>query len=207
MAQEFTADNYHQFITARLKEEYYSTALACPSTGNDPFALLPRWDDHRTTTLDPVRVHYSGKYGMNRYGKTFGSIACRNLFGEPGFYTTARVKTAMFADTFKITEKQNWSYVLNVDHNRRVVEVATRKATLNAPLFDHLFRIRPEVKIIVHYHELGKTKVELGYATPGTVQDSIRAIPDGCYEFEIIGHGVYRLFRSVEDALAFDPYA
>jgi hypothetical protein len=210
IAQEFTADNYHQFIIARLKEEYYRTQVTRPEgemSVETQLALMPDFHAHVFAALDPVRKHYSRKYGMNRYGKTFGSIAVRDMRpGASGFFTTARTKDALFADTFKTTEILNWSYVTSVDHQTRTVYAQPRKPTLNAPLFDHLFRARQDVKVIVHYHELSQHGVKEPYATPGTVQDSIRDVGKES-AFEIDGHGTFLMFKSVQDALSFDPYA
>jgi hypothetical protein len=209
IAQEFTGDKYHQFIIARIKEEYYRTQVTAPNgvlRYEDELTLMPYFNEHRDVALDPVRIRYAGKYGMNRYGKTFGSIAVRNMRPEqPGFFTTARKKDSLFADTFKTTEIHNWAYVTRVDHASRVVYAQPRKATLNAPLFDHIFRTRPDVNVIVHYHELSEHGVKLTYYTPGTVQDSIRELGKES-AFEIDGHGTFLMFTSVQEALS-HPYS
>ena len=74
--------------------------------------------------------------------------------------------------------------------NTVYVNDINRKASLNAPLLDWLFKINPNVDSIVHYHE-----IELGYpvreyAPPGTVRDSLRHEKTS---FNVSGHGVFLL--------------
>ena len=64
--------------------------------------------------------------------------------GEWSFVTTCRGKK----------ETEIITTVEDVDHDKRVVRVGkySGKASLNAPLFHHIFSTRKKVKYILHFH-------------------------------------------------------
>ena len=121
-------------------------------------------------------------------GYVFGSVAqrCIDLKSEyKGFWTTGRGKREL---NFLVR-------VLSVDHKNRIVHTYKDKATLNAPLLDHIFTTMPNVSRIIHAHILSKYKVPdlpiLDYAPPGTVRDSIRKVKRS---FVIKDHGCFLLY-------------
>ena len=115
------------------------------------------------------------KYG-NKY--IFGSVAVRS---KNGFITTLRGKESL----------NEYTYVSNVDHNNHIINVFGKKATLNAPLLDYLFK-NSNIKTIVHInHEYDESLPFYDYHFPGTVKDSIR---NNTHSFNIKNHGVIYLF-------------
>ena len=76
------------------------------------------------------------------------------------------------------------------DEENHVVYSSKKKATLNAPLLNQIFK-NPKVKIIVHInHQYDNTLPFYEYAFPGTVRDSKRK-NETC--FNIKHHGVFWL--------------
>jgi len=68
------------------------------------------------------------------------------------------------------------------------VFVATdKKASLNAPLFDRVFKTFPKVAYILHFHHQRADLATVDYATPGTDKDSQRVMVGP--SFNIQGHG------------------
>lgn len=116
----------------------------------------------------------------------FGTVAYRGLDGS--FVCGARGKQ----------EATDLCEVASVNHERHeVVTNGGRKASLNAPLLDYVFRNMPKVYGIVHLHKEDESlPLTLPYAPPGTVRDSIReqllvGVPQS---FNIAGHGVFYLY-------------
>lgn len=107
----------------------------------------------------------------------FGCIAVKTNYG---FITTIRGKQNL--DDYTIIE--------SVDHDNHIINAINKKATLNAPLLDYLFK-NDNVKAIVHVHEFDDHLPYCYYAFPGTVKDSIR---DNHKSFNIMYHGVIYLF-------------
>lgn len=113
---------------------------------------------------------YNGKY-------YFGCVAVKT---DNGFITTIRGKKNL--DEYTIIE--------NVNHQNHIINAINKKATLNTPLLDYLFRNK-KVKTIVHIHEFNNNLPYYDYAFPGTVKDSIR---DNNTSFNIKYHGVIYMF-------------
>ena len=81
-----------------------------------------------------------------------------------------------------------------MDHNKHEVVVhGNKKATLNAPLLDWIFKNNPNTAAIVHYHKEEHTFPTLPYAIPGTVNDSQRTKECIQRSFNIATHGVFLL--------------
>ena len=114
------------------------------------------------------------KYNDKYY---FGCVAIKT---SNGFITTIRGKQDLKEKTL----------VLNVDHDNHIINVLNKKATLNAPLLDYIFKNR-KVKAIVHLHEFDNKLPFYDYAFPGTLKDSVR---NNTTSFNIMYHGVIYLF-------------
>ena len=86
--------------------------------------------------------------------------------------------------------------VHSVDHRKfEVLVYGDRKASLNAPLLEWIFRQNPDVKAIVHYHSNTGVHPTLPYAIPGTVRDSTRYPNSIQSSFNITGHGCFLLLN------------
>lgn len=107
----------------------------------------------------------------------FGCYAYRSKTG--GFLTTIRHKKDL----------SQFTHVVSVNHEKRIVYVSGMRATLNAPLLDVIFR-NSEIESIIHYHHQIEGLPTLPYAPPGTVRDSIREIKQS---FNVESHGCYLL--------------
>lgn len=125
---------------------------------------------------------YLNKY-KNKMSKVYGDkyyFGCVAVKMDKGFITTIRGK-----ENF-----DEYTIVKYVDHTNHIIEVVNKKASLNAPLLDHLFK-NEKVKTIVHLHEFDDELPTHEYAFPGSVADSIR---DNRTSFNIGHHGVIYLF-------------
>lgn len=108
----------------------------------------------------------------------FGSVAIRTI--NNAFITTLRGKENL----------EEFTIVNSVDDEQHIVNVSNKKATLNAPLLNHLFK-NNKVKAIVHInHEYDENLPYFAYAFPGTVRDSLR---DNSTSFNIKHHGLFLL--------------
>ena len=121
------------------------------------------------------------KYNDKYY---FGCVAIKT---SNGFITTIRGKEDL----------NEFTLVENVDHDNHIINVLNKKATLNAPLLDYIFKNR-KVKAIVHLHEFDNELPFYDYAFPGTSKDSVR---DNTTSFNIMYHGVIYLFDKNENIL------
>lgn len=128
-----------------------------------------------------------------KYIQKYKDIMQKNIYGEKYIFGSVAVKTTCgFITTIRGKENLNdYTIVSNVDHTNHVLNTINKKATLNAPLLDHLFKNK-NVKIIVHInHEYDNNLPYYEYAFPGTVKDSIR---NNATSFNIKYHGVIYLF-------------
>ena len=114
------------------------------------------------------------KYGNKYY---FGCVAVATT---DGFITTIRGKEKL----------DDYTLVKEVNHENHTIEVVNKKASLNAPLLDYLFK-NEKVKVIVHLHDFYDNFNYEEYAFPGTVRDSKRC---NTTSFNIKNHGVIYLF-------------
>lgn len=121
------------------------------------------------------------KYNDKYY---FGCVAVKT---NNGFITTIRGKQNL----------NEYTLIENVDHKNHTISVINKKATLNAPLLDNLFK-NNKVKTIVHLHEFNNNLPFYDYAFPGTERDSVR---DNTMSFNIMYHGVIYLFDKNGDIL------
>jgi hypothetical protein len=159
------------FIMDRVGEKHYSTEIYDWS-GEDNSEEVGK------AVLNMASL--VGLYGalMHPVGKddyVFGSLAAR-INGTNSFVTTTRGKKDL-SDVALVKA------VLEADH----MVFASQKATLNAPLLDHVFKSLPNCEMIVHLHTFDESLPTLPYATPGTSGDTNREIKGA---FNIEHHGI-----------------
>ena len=126
--------------------------------------------------------YYIGKYRKQLTEKKYNDkyyFGCVAVKTKNGFITTIRGKKDL--NEYTLIEK--------VNHKNHTISVFNKKATLNAPLIDILFKNK-KVKAIVHLHEFDNNLPFYDYAFPGTVKDSMR---DNKTSFNIRYHGVLYL--------------
>lgn len=169
----FKIDDVDEFIKLTHKDIFYKTEFV---NSNE---VINRND------LDLFKKYinkYRDRIEKNLYGDKylFGSVAVRTNKDE--FITTIRGKEDL----------NEYTIVKEVNNSKHIVYVNGKKATLNAPLLDTLFKNK-DVKVIVHInHEFDDTLPNYEYAFPGTVRDSIRNNQES---FSIKYHGLFYLFN------------
>jgi hypothetical protein len=156
------------FIFNRVSEEYYRTEVVGGELDGTHWVLL-------NDMADKYRIHYKEKHN----GMVFGTIACK--ISQESFVCTGRGKREL--DEIALVE--------SVDHENRIVKSVGKKATLNAPLIDHILKTVPNAHYVVHFHDQWEGLRTLPYATPGTVQDSLRDVKGS---FNVEGHGAFLIF-------------
>jgi len=167
----FEIKNEENFIKEYKKNIYYKTIITDKNININPNDLEIYKNYIRKYKDIMLKRNYGDKY-------IFGSIAVKM---KKGFITTIRGKEDL----------NDYTIVSNVDHINHTLNVINKKATLNAPLLDHLFKNK-KVKVIVHInHEYDKNLPYYDYAFPGTIKDSIR---NNETSFNIKHHGVIYLF-------------
>lgn len=171
----FEIENDEKFLKDAKEDIFYKTVIEekCEVQDMD-LKRYQSYIERYKTKLEKI------KYG-NKY--LFGSVAVR--LDRGGFITTVRGKNNL----------EDYTIVKSVNHNENIVRVCNKKATLNAPLLDYLFR-NERVKVIVHInHEFDNSLPYYDYAFPGTKRDCIR---DNSKSFNIKHHGVIYLFDKDE---------
>lgn len=167
----FEIDNEQQFINRFEQDIYYKTVI-----NNNNISV----NKNDLNVYDMYIKKYKDIMEKNIYGYKyiFGSVAVKT---DKGFITTIRGKENL----------NDYTLVYNVDHKNHILKVENKKATLNAPLLDYLFK-NSKIKVIVHInHEYDNNLPYYEYAFPGTVSDSIR---NNKTSFNIKYHGVIYLF-------------
>ena len=134
-------------------------------------------------TLHTLAERFKDKFLPIPEGYVFGTIAVRNPDGS--FVTTGRGKR----------ELDDLAVVHSVDQKtHEVLAYGPRKASLNAPLLDWIFKHNGKVQAIVHFHWCDPAvNHTLEYAIPGTVRDSQRLKSNLTESFYIKGHGSFLL--------------
>lgn len=167
----FQINSKEEFLNSFEQDIYYKTVFSNKNivvNGKDLKLYKEYIKKYKDIMLKTI---YNDKY-------IFGSVAVKT---DTGFITTIRGKEDL----------NDYTIVCNVDHINHTLEVVNKKATLNAPLLDYLFKNK-KVKTIVHInHEYDNKLPYYDYAFPGTVRDSIR---DNKTSFNIKHHGVIYLF-------------
>ena len=167
---ELTTDNYANFIRKAIYDEYYKTVVTFEDV-KIPHESIAQFNNLKDLYCSYFDKLYAGKY-------RFGTIALRLPNGQ--ILTTGRGKKEM--DEISIIDK--------VDFDDRIVVSINKKATLNAGLIAYLFKINPELKYIVHYHEDCEHLPHVDYAFPGTDRDCLRNMHES---FVINNHGTFVL--------------
>ena len=168
----FEIKKEEQFINEFEQDIYYKTIINNQNmivNNND----LQIYEEYIQKYKDIIQRNIYG----NKY--IFGSVAVKT---ENGFITTIRGKENL----------SDYTFVNSVDHINHTLNVVNKKATLNAPLLDNLFK-NEKVKVVVHInHEYDNNLPYYEYAFPGTVRDSLR---NNKTSFNIKHHGVIYLFN------------
>jgi len=158
------------FLCALMQDEFYRTEAASDET------VLPADEAKLRALLEHTHTTRPGLFTTTADGMVFGTAAVRGSAG--GLWTTGRGKR----------ELEDTAFVAQVDHDKRVVRSAGKKASLNAPLLESVFRQVPSAQAIVHGHCIDENLPLLVYAQPGTVADSQRVIKGS---FNIDMHGCF----------------
>lgn len=170
-------ENLAEWIYKAINDEYYRSKVStCELGALPPDALLGyinNWHDRFVSTSQ---------------GFIFGTVAVRNA-DNYGFWTTGRGKK----------EINDFVLVGKVDHEAKEVSTLNgKKATLNAPLLDRIFKNNSRANCIVHFHKfydsLNSSAHMLPYAPPGTVRDTMRDKSQIESSFHINEHGSFLLF-------------
>jgi len=167
----FVINDEQQFIEAFRQDIYYKTVII---------------NQNITVNQNDLDIY-------KKYIQEYRAIMQKNIYGDKYIFGSVAVKTKNgFITTIRGKENlEDYTIVNNVDHASHILSVINKKATLNAPLLDYLFK-NGNVKIIVHInHEYDDSLPYYEYAFPGTVRDSFR---DNKTSFNIKYHGVIYLF-------------
>lgn len=165
-----------------INDEYYHTKKQ-----SDTYFQPPQ-------ELKDIIRKWNHRFVVTNNGYFFGTVAVRGSNG--GFWTTHRGKK----------EIEDFVEVLWVNHVEKTVVInGNKKATLNAPLLDRIFKGNPDVHSIVHFHgfynELDGANYMLPYAPPGTVRDTMRELEKIESSFHINEHGAFLLFDKKGDII------
>jgi hypothetical protein len=188
---EYDEGGYYQFILDCMNDKYYKSEVKLDGMiGKDVREACNEY----TSLVHRFSEKFYFAHGENKL--VFGSVAVRCGMSN-GFVTSCRGKEGT-SDV--LSAFSNKIVVKDVDHEGRVVKCIDGravkdqpvKATLNAPLFHHLFKINPSVTAIIHYHIIKEGLPVVAYAIPGTVRDSIRDMHDS---FVIKDHGTFEFIR------------
>lgn len=164
-------DDVDKFLNGFKDDIYYKTILLneTPYINENDLNLYYSYIEKYKEVLTAKK--YNDKY-------YFGCVAIKT---DNGFITTIRGKEDL----------NDFTIIKSVDHDKHIIYVYNKKATLNAPLIDYLFK-NANVKAMVHLHEMKDNNLPiLEYAIPGTVRDSKRRIRTS---FNIKYHGAVYLF-------------
>lgn len=167
----FEIDNEQKFLSSFEHDIYYKTLI------NNQNIIVNKTD---------LNIY-------KKYIEKYKDIMQKNLYGNKYIFGSVAVKSAKgFITTIRGKENLNdYTMVYDVDHINHTLTVLNKKATLNAPLLDYLFK-NNKVKVIVHINHIFDSKLPYyEYAFPGTVKDSIR---NNKISFNIKYHGVIYLF-------------
>lgn len=168
----FKIDNEQKFINDFKQDIYYKTVI----------------------TNKNIKINETDLNIYREYIKKYKDIIEKNIYGDKYVFGSVAVRTEKgFITTIRGKENLNeYTIVCDVDHLQHTVNVVDKKATLNAPLLDYLFKNK-KVKVIVHInHEFDNNLQYYKYAFPGTIRDSIR---NNKTSFNIKYHGVIYLFN------------
>ena len=169
-----------KFVKQCVQDTYYHTETVCHAQ-----TLYPQ----SKVIFDKLATCYASDFPTTPEGYVFGSIAIRNPDGS--FLTTGRGKNEL-DDTVTVIDVNQMAHLVMVAGNK--------KASLNAPLMDWIFKTNPKVHAIVHTHTINSSFPTKEYAIPGTVRDSKRTIASN-YSFNIANHGCFILLDNTLHAI------
>lgn len=165
----FKVENINKFLNDANNDVYYKTVI------NSEKIYLEEDLELFRKYIDKYKSRMQSKYG-NKY--LFGSVAVKTI--NNAFITTLRGKE----------DFDEFVTVNSVDDEVHIVNVSNKKATLNAPLLNQLFK-NQKVKAIIHInHEYDNKLPYYEYAFPGTERDSKR---NNITSFNIKHHGLFLL--------------
>lgn len=174
----FVIESEEAFVKEYNKNKFYKTKVV--------------YEDYNISGED-LNLFYS-------YIEKFKYVFCKRYYGEyifgciavktdNGFITTIRGKKTL----------EDYTFVKDVNHQNLTIDVVNKKAALNAPLLDYLFRNNDQIKVIVHLNQIFDENLEYyDYEFPGTIKDSQR---NNIRSFNIRNHGVVYLFDSNDKCL------
>lgn len=167
----FQINNEQQFINDFKQDIYYKTII-----------------DNKSVSLNEKDLNI-----YKEYIKKYKNIIEKNTYDDKYIFGSVAVKTNKgFITTIRGKENlTEYTIVSHIDHINHIINVIGKKATLNAPLLDNIFK-NEKVKVIVHInHEYDNKFPYYDYAFPGTVKDSNR---NNKTSFNIKYHGVIYMF-------------
>lgn len=174
----FAIESEEEFVKEYNKNKFYKTKV---------------WNEDYNISGEDLNLFYS-------YIEKFKYVFCKRYYGEyifgciavktdNGFITTIRGKKTL----------EDYTFVKDVNHQNLTIDVVNKKAALNAPLLDYLFRNNDQIKVIVHLNQIFDENLEYyDYEFPGTIKDSQR---NNIRSFNIRNHGVVYLFGSNDKCL------
>lgn len=136
-------DEHVQLIHKVINEEFYSTEI---NQSND------------TSINEQEELVLKNYPTCEKDSRTYGTFAVRR---EKSFITTTRGKK---------DGNTAFSEIFSVDHENKKI-IASKKATLNAPLLDKMLEINQNFNILIHGHELEGKLVHKEYEFAGSVGD------------------------------------
>ena len=197
-------DNYKELLNKKLhfmllkvkKKVYVLTKEKSIFEINDIDEFIKKFDKdiyYKSIVNDSIELDKKDLEIFKKYIEKYKDIMMKNIYGDKYIFGSIAVRSGNgFITTLRGKENlRDYTYVSNVDHDNHTINVFGKKATLNAPLLDYLFKNK-KVKTIVHLnHEYDESLPYYNYEFPGTVKDSIR---NNTYSFNIRHHGVIYLF-------------
>jgi len=179
----FKVNDLNKFLKEAKNDIYYKTIIK-DNNGNVQNKINNNDLELYKAYLNKYRKKIEKNIYNNKY--IFGSVAVKTNDGR--FITTIRGKENL----------NEYTIVDHVNHENNIVSVSGKKATLNAPLLDKLFKNK-KVKAIVHInHEYDDKFDYYEYAFPGTKRDKER---NNETSFNIRHHGVFYLFDEENNIL------
>lgn len=165
-----------------------------PIKNTESFLNIFKDDIYYKTVIknDVININKKDLQLYNYYIQKFKKQLTEKKYNDKYYFGCVAVKTNNgFITTIRGKQNLNeYTIVENVDHNNHTISVINKKATLNAPLLDYLFK-NNRVKAIVHLHDGFNNKLPFyDYAIPGTAKDSVR---NNTVSFNIMYHGIVYL--------------
>ncbi|MCC5611141.1 hypothetical protein LC612_31400 [Nostoc sp. CHAB 5834] len=166
-----------QFLWGLMNQCFYRTqAVEQTQSPESPLALKLK------SLIATYKDKHPQLFVTTPDGMIFGTAAVKEP-GATGFWTTGRGKR----------ELDELAYVQAVHHDTLCVFTEGGKSSLNAPLLDNIFQMNPEAVAIVHGHIQDESLPTLPYATPGTVEDSLRCVRGS---FNVFRHGCFLVLNA-----------